>query len=154
LLVSQVLSVFGTRTQRFLIPRGAVMRLALTVLVLAGVVSFTVGEEPKPADLAKELAEAAQQAYEGHLRRRAVEPAAPLESIYTWSRRWMEAAQTVDPSKKGRSTAIQAHLDRMKQLETKTAEQRKGGFAAAFEVAQARFYRIEAELWLAEARTK
>jgi len=132
------------------------LRVFLIAFVLTGVMAEKgTADNTKPADLARARAEAARETYEGILLRRTQQPAeSPLEAVYQWSRRWMEAEQSLAPDKAGKAAALRGHLERMRKLETTTAEHRKGGFAAAFEVSQTRFYRIEAELWLVEMGTK
>jgi hypothetical protein len=127
----------------------------LAVLIVATASTRGRADEANPLDLAKARAAAAQETYEGQVRRHAVDASGPsFESIYVWSRRWLEAEQALATDKAGRLAALQAHLDRMNKWEATKTEQRKQGFVAAYEVPQARFYRLEAEIWLAEAKGK
>jgi len=124
-------------------------------MLMAGTAASDTADQAKPADLAKARAAAAQETYEGQVCRHAIDASGPtFESIYLWSRRWLEAEQALATDKAGRLAALQAHLDRMRKWEATKTEQRKQGFVAAYEVPQARFYRLEAEIWLAEAKGK
>jgi hypothetical protein len=127
----------------------------LAVLILAAAAPRGLADEAKPAELAKARAAAARETYEALLGRYAIDPKGPgFESIYLWSRRWLEAEQAAAADKAGRLAALQAHLERMKKWETIKTEALKQGLAPKYEVPQARFYRLEAESWLAETQGK
>src|SRR5262245_36236919 len=70
-----------------------------------------------PPQLAKARRDAARKAYEMHWVRLRTDTSADPEKLYTWSRRWMEAEQALREEKATERAAVQAHLDRMKQLE-------------------------------------
>jgi hypothetical protein len=129
-------------------------QLTLGVLLLATTATRASADDAKPAELAKARVEAARNVYEGMLERARIDARFALdpEKLYLWSRRWMEAEQAVAAEKAGRVAALQAHLARMKKLEANFEERRKNGTAPAYEVPQARFYRLEAEMWLADPK--
>jgi hypothetical protein len=127
----------------------------LAGLVLLAASAPGPADEAKPADLAKARADAARETYEGVVNRHQVDPNGPsFESIYLWSRRWMEAEQALATDKAGRLAALQGHVDRMKKWETIKTEEVKQRLAPKYEASQARFYRLEAESWLGEAKGK
>ena len=75
-----------------------------------------------------------------------------LDETYVWSRRWMDAQQTLSESRAERMAAIETHLARMKELE-KTAKQLYEAAEIGIQDMMAfSFYVAESELWLAEAR--
>jgi hypothetical protein len=72
------------------------------------------------------------------------------EKVYRWSRRWMEAERDLASTKAARVAAFQGHFQRMKKLE----EEVRGytGSTIPFQqLAATKFYRAEAEAWLAGA---
>lgn len=53
-----------------------------------------------------------------------------------------------------RIVAIEEHLARMKKLEELIKKVRKLGFGLSYDVGASEFYRLEAEYWLARARSE
>jgi hypothetical protein len=95
--------------------------------------------------------EAAREAYEGYSRQLGVDPAGSnMDLLYQWSRRWMEAERALAPNKDKQSAASTAHRDRMRTWEAALMNSVQKGNAARFELAAVRFYRLEAEQWVAE----
>jgi hypothetical protein len=76
------------------------------------------------------------------------------EKIYSWSRRLMEAQRDLSPDRKKRVTAAEAHLARMQKLEKLLNDFVKMGGAESYryESFMAKYFRLEAEKWLAQAR--
>jgi hypothetical protein len=107
---------------------------------------------------AKARLKAAQKVYKGILERHKESPKAEplnLEKLHRWSRRWMDAQSDLSAAKKNWLAAIKAHLARMQGLEKTVKEILKGGAAselAPYQAAQAEYYRLEAEQWLARAK--
>jgi len=135
--------------------------LGVGTLVLAGGLArlnAPIGateDRPAPEPKASEMVEAAQQAYEGHLRRSAVEPEKiSLEHIYQWSWRWQEAQRAASGNQAARIEACQAHLERMKTLEARWKKMFEQRFVARYEVSAATYYRAEAEKLLREAKER
>jgi hypothetical protein len=114
----------------------------------------SMAEEVKPADLATERLEAARETFKGIVERLKINPNfhASGEMLYLWSRRWMEAEQALATDKAGKTAALRGHVERMRKLEAAAAEGRKQGMVPAYEVSQTRYYRIEAEMWLAAVK--
>jgi len=104
----------------------------------------------------KALLQAAKDAYEGMLKRRQTDPSVSndIEYIYRWSRRWLEAERALSDAKEKRLAAYQAHRDRMQSLNKLQVELVKNGMASSYELAAAKFFRIEAEQWLDEEKAK
>ena len=75
-----------------------------------------------------------------------------LEGEYAWSRRRMEAEGEVSGKKAGDVAAAEAHLNRMKDLEELAKGRAAGAQGSALDALAARFYRLEAESRLLEAR--
>jgi hypothetical protein len=100
-------------------------------------------------DNAKAQAVAAGKAYENALLRMraglANQSAETIETLYLWSRRWMEAEQETNDKKEDRAAAAQAHLERMKKLEDLVKKLHDVGALAGADPAAAEFYRLEAE---------
>jgi hypothetical protein len=133
-------------------------------------------EEPKKGEtkelsaMTKARADAARQAYEirwarfSENLRNSRFPNNPrdadVESLYRWSRRWLES-ERVD-KKADRIAAYQAHLNRIKDVANcvnKAVEQEKADTQISavrevvwIEVLATKFYLAEAELWLAQAK--
>ena len=77
-----------------------------------------------------------------------------IEHAYLWSMRRMEAQRDVDALKGDHLSALEAHLQRMRDYEAGTAKLNKEGVASKFELASTRFYVAEAEELLARAKAK
>jgi hypothetical protein len=105
----------------------------------------------KAAENARARLAASQKAYNGTFQRWNVDFTAPnpVEGLYQWSRRWLEADRDLADTKEGRAAALQAHLDRMKKLEDQVRQWHKGKFTGPLEVTAAELFRLEAEHWLA-----
>ena len=110
----------------------------------AGVVSALRANRTKAASLAYATALAEYQQGRGDINR-----------VYQWSRRVLDSQSLPDDAdRKDEILARQGHLDRMRELEqweTKNAATGLRG-GSTFGASAAEFYRIEAELWLAEAK--
>jgi hypothetical protein len=111
-----------------------------------------VPDQPGAAPLAK-LAEtksrAAREAFEI-----ANAESIDREKMYRWSVRWLDAEKAVKPAKADQIAALQAHVERMKNVEEDCHVAFKKGLGAKFDVVAATFYRTEAEIWLAEAKAR
>jgi hypothetical protein len=76
-----------------------------------------------------------------------------MERLYWWSRRWLESDQQLAGEQKAeRVTAAQGHLDRMRQLERLIRNLQQSKVATIDEVSAAEYFRLEAELWLQQAK--
>jgi hypothetical protein len=115
-------------------------------------------EQPDADDrTAMAMVESAKEVFDGHARMKLALSGLSgddFEFLYRWSKRWLEAERTIDKAKKKQIAAYSTHLDRMKKLEEIQQAQFDVGKARKYDVAAARFYRIEAERWLGEAKSK
>jgi RND family efflux transporter MFP subunit len=130
------------------------------------VVRVGPGEKPKPEEppakeggdvkkLTQARLEAARKTYEMLLQRyKNATDRLDTEKMYQWSRRWMEAGRDLASKQDERVAAVQAHLDRMKDLERLATALSKAGQGLMSDVSAAEFYRTEAELWLAREKGK
>lgn len=73
---------------------------------------------------------------------------------YLWSLRWMEAQRDVDAARGDRFSAVEAHLQRMRQFHEERAELFKSNVVSKFELASTEFYVAEAEEFVARERAK
>ncbi|MGZ3383759.1 MAG: hypothetical protein ACXWNF_02300 [Isosphaeraceae bacterium] len=74
--------------------------------------------------------------------------------VYVWSRLLLDARKGVSDRPDKRIVAYEEHLDRMKKLETLIKKVRRLGFGRSSDVGASEYYRIEAEYWLAEAKSQ
>jgi hypothetical protein len=76
-----------------------------------------------------------------------------LERLYWWSRRWMESEQQLAGQQKPELlAAAQGHFDRMREVERVIQNLEKRKVAVIDEVTAAEFYRLEADLWVRQAK--
>jgi hypothetical protein len=128
--------------------------LALLVGILAA--GFLgAGPDPEPAAVLSRLAtqrrDAARKTYEvmwANFRDRRVAD----EVLYRWSLRWLEAEQKLSERQADQVAACKAHLDRMRELERLIRNIQRTGQIAIDEVSASEFYRVEAEIWLLQAK--
>jgi hypothetical protein len=71
---------------------------------------------------------------------------------YFWSRLVLDSQQDLSDAKADRIAALEAHLDRMKQLEALVKKVQRLGFGFSTDVGATEYYRIEAERWLEKAK--
>jgi hypothetical protein len=129
---------------------------ALALLIglarLTGLVAASEGRAA-PDPTAAEMVQAAREVYEGSLKQAAVEPERiPLDQLYQWSRRWLEAQRAASDNKARRIEAYQSHLERMQALEVRMNKLLEAKLLAPFERSAATYYRAEAEQLLREAK--
>jgi RND family efflux transporter MFP subunit len=102
----------------------------------------------------KALLEAARKVYEFDAARARNGEAVGAEDSYRWSHRWLEAQRDLTEAKAERVTAHRDHLERMKALENRTKALADAGQGRPSDAAAGRYYRIQAELWLEQAKAK
>jgi multidrug resistance efflux pump len=112
------------------------------------------GLSSKDAELAlkKALVDEARKVYEQTVIRFRNGQGARPDDLYPWSRRWLEAQLELAGSKEARVAALRDHLDRMKDLEKITKGLADTGQGRTADASAGRFYRIQAELWLARGQ--
>jgi len=96
---------------------------------------------PAPTNWEKARSDAAQKAYTQY-RAQLDSGLSKPEQVYLWSTRWADAEGA-------KAAAVDAHLDRMKQLELAIEKSVKAGIANAADLTAANYFRAEAELWSA-----
>jgi hypothetical protein len=74
--------------------------------------------------------------------------------VYAWSRLLLDAKRGVSGRQADQIAAYEEHLDRMQKLETLIKKVRRLGFGRSSDVGASEYYRIEAEYWLAEAKSQ
>jgi hypothetical protein len=74
--------------------------------------------------------------------------------VYLWSRLLLDAGKGVSVKPDRRIAAFEEHVERMKRLESLVKKVRRLGFGRSSDVGASEYYRIEAECWLAEAKTQ
>jgi hypothetical protein len=130
-------------------------RLArLAALLLLGVVTAGPAAEQPPdplAGLLKQQRDAARKTYEVSWTNYR-EGRLPAEVVYRWSRRWLDAERQLSAQPDDRILACSAHLQRMVELEQLVRRLQPSGQVTVDEVSAAEYYRVEAEVWLAQAR--
>jgi hypothetical protein len=114
-----------------------------------------------PQALLKTRLDAAQQGYDaaanalgevkrvGNVNLLVVKP----EEICTWSVRLLNAQRDMSDKQDKRIAALEEHVKRMKALENKVTELHPG-LVSSIELASARWYLAEAELWLAKEKAR
>jgi hypothetical protein len=72
--------------------------------------------------------------------------------VYVWSHFVLQTQFDLSDRKSDQIAALEAHLERMKQLEELLKKVRRLGFGQRIEVGAVDYYRLEAEYWLAHAK--
>ena len=72
------------------------------------------------------------------------------ENVYRWSLRWMQAERDLATTQAEHVAALRAHWERMKKLEAEVHGYARGTIPFQQMVAT-KYFRAEAEIWLAEA---
>jgi hypothetical protein len=75
------------------------------------------------------------------------------EEIYIWSVRWLQAQRDLSAKHEDQLAALEAHLKRMTELH-KIVKDLAKDLMLGFRVDEAEWYRLEAQLWLAQAKAK
>jgi hypothetical protein len=75
------------------------------------------------------------------------------EKVYHWSVRWLQAERDMNPKRADQIAALEAHLKRMTELEEAVKMLARDLLPRSAEW-DAEWYRLEAQLWLAKAKTK
>ncbi len=74
--------------------------------------------------------------------------------VYAWSRLLLDAKRGVSGRQADQIATFEEHLDRMRKLEVLIKKVRRLGFGRSSDVGASEYYRIEAECWLAEAKSR
>jgi hypothetical protein len=107
----------------------------------------------RPHPLAEAKFKAAREAYRLY-REREKEGRFNEERHYELSKRLLVAQTELNRNKGDRIVAYRDHLDRMRKLEARATQFAKAGIVGSDQLASVTYFRIEAEIWLDEARGK
>jgi hypothetical protein len=77
----------------------------------------------------------------------------PSEDLCIWSRRWLQAKLAVTRKKAGKVGAYKEHLQHMKAVEKSAKRLVDLGKTSVITYTTAKYYRLQAEIWLAQARS-
>lgn len=73
--------------------------------------------------------------------------------VYVWSKLILDCRRDMSEKPAEQLAALEDHLNRMKKLEGLIKKIRRLGFGRSYDVGAAEYYRLEAELWLAKAKS-
>jgi hypothetical protein len=104
------------------------------------------------ASLKKQMLEEAKKVYESDIKRYQAGQSSSVEELYLWSGRWLEAELDLAADAAAKTTALKAHLDRMKAVEKSSGAYAKAGQGRESDAAAGRYYRAQAELWVTRRR--
>ncbi len=129
--------------------------LVIFTLVLAGLSVAPAAPEKssKPSPLAEARYQAAMEQYELTW---SYYQQARIDSfqVYYWSRLVLDSRRDMGETPADRIAALKDHLARMKRMEDLVTKIRRLGFGRSSDVGATRYYRLEAEHWLAQAAEK
>ena len=74
-----------------------------------------------------------------------------VERAYPWSVRWLEAERALSDQTEDRIAALEAHLERVREIEQVTKRQFQQRISSLYEVSASEYYVAEAEVWVAQA---
>lgn len=110
------------------------------------------GEVAPSALLAADRVKLARQAFSVMERREKLDVPEGSDVYILWSVRLMQAERDAGPDKAGRIAAVQAHLNRVKDVEAKSARLYRGGETDIMHYLDVQWKRKEAEAMLAEEK--
>lgn len=134
-------------------------RIVCWGLLLAGLSSAPIAQEkketsgpPETVKLAEQRHRASQKQFDlvwQYYRQNRVD----TFDVYLWSRLLLDARREAVAHPADRVAACQEHLDHMKDLEVLVKKIRRLGFGRSSDVGASEYWRIEAEYWLAQAKS-
>jgi hypothetical protein len=128
--------------------------LVVLILLLSGLSIAPAAPEPaKPTPLAEARFQAALDQYElvwSYFQQNRTDSF----QVYYWSRLVLDARREMGESPADRIVALKNHLARMQKMEDLIKKIRRLGFGFSSDVGATRYYRLEAEHWLAQATEK
>jgi hypothetical protein len=130
--------------------------LALGLLLAAGPLAGTAptGSPKKSSKLEKERVKVCKDICEAYLDLIKVARAAPGEALVEWSRRWVKAEKAVRQKPDDLIAVYKTHWERTKSAEKNAKGLHDAGKIPTMEYNALKYYRIEAEIWLNEAKGK
>jgi len=134
-------------------------------LAAVGVSSLLLSGEPPrnaapkagpkiPRELLDQRLEAARSVFEVDLKRLKAAEMATDERLMWWSERWLNAELALSEKPAERTAALEAHVQRMKELERIFDGYAKTGQSRESDAQAATYFRAEAEIRLLEAGGK
>jgi hypothetical protein len=140
-------------TLRSLFVPGLILSLMLTDQALAPSAPPEKPEKKSPPwELARAKVEAAGKACRA-IAHEYLEGKATAEQVHQWSRRWLGAARDASNKKSSQIEALEAHLERMRELEKAAQAKFEGKRGPASDVWAAEYHRLDAELELSRTKT-
>jgi hypothetical protein len=132
-------------------PRRPLTLLGLLLAVVSVAPAPGPAQTPAPSPLAVARLEAALKQYDETW---AYYQQARIDSyqVYVWSRFILDCRRDMAQTPADRLKALDEHLDRMNRLEALITKIRRIGFGRSYDVGAARYYRLEAEHWIAQAK--
>lgn len=107
------------------------------------------------AVLKKSMLEDARKVFEMNIKRYQTGAGALVaEELYQWSNRWLKAELDLAGDAVARTTALKAHLNRMKEVEKQATTLAKIGQGRDADAAAGRYFRAQAELWVGRGRVR
>jgi hypothetical protein len=131
----------------------AVLIILLSGLSVAPAAPDATTEPAKPTPLAQARLQAALDQYElvwSYFQQNRTDSF----QVYYWSRLVLDARREMGESPDDRIVALKNHLARMQKMEDLIKKIRRLGFGFSSDVGATRYYRLEAEHWLAQATEK
>jgi hypothetical protein len=121
--------------------------------VVVGLLLFAQAGGQDVGELRKQKLAAARETYQVH-HKLYLAGKSDIETVCIWSQRWMDAAKDASEGKAGPVPHMQAHLERLRDLE-KVAEARfDAGKVPVTDPLTVQYYRIEAQIQLELAMPK
>jgi hypothetical protein len=127
-----------------------VLTLALSVLSVAPAAPNASPEPARPTPLAQARYQAALDQYEliwSYFQQNRTDSF----QVYYWSRLVLDAHRELGQAADDRIVALKNHVDRMRKMEELIRKIRRLGFGLSSDVGATRYYRLEAEHWLAQS---
>ena len=130
-------------------------RFVLLGLLLAGssIAPAPSHEPPKPPPLVEARYQAAVKQYEltwSYYQQDRIDS----YQVYVWSRLVLDSGRDIAAKPAEQIAALEDHLERMRKLESLIKKVRRLGFGRSYDVGASEYYRLEAELWLARAKSQ
>ena len=104
-----------------------------------------------PRELLEERRDAAREVFQQGLRQLQDGQLLP-GALSEWSQRWLDAELALTDAREWRAAALEAHLERSKQVEEIAATFAKTGQGRQADAEAARYFRSDAEIRLREAK--
>jgi hypothetical protein len=132
-------------------PRRSRFVIGSLVLAALSIAPAAPDEPPKPSPRAEARYQAALKQYEitwSYYQQARIDS----YQVYVWSRLVLDSRRELTNQPADRLAALEEHLDRMKKLEALIKKIRRIGFGRSSDVGASEYYRLEAEVWLEQAK--